>query len=141
MSTEGAIMFFAVIFSPFWLPPFLKKRREKIQQREFENEENPEIDIEELSEAVDELQEAVQQIKKMQEAVHKIDSCEPDRLHSNFQMRWQSEDGKNQSYDFWADGDSPTNDILRQLYQTETDRLTTSLPELAEKIHDITNAE
>lgn len=62
------------------------------------------IDIEELADAVGKLQEQIKKIRKMQDAVSQIDACEPDKKHTNFLMKWQSTDDKNQSYDFWANG-------------------------------------
>ena len=140
MTMEGAIMLLAMVFSPFWLPKLWKLPQARTPPEE-EEECQEEIDIEELEEAVSELQKTVTEIQKMQSAVRKIQACDPETQHSNFRMQWQSDSGKNETYDFWADGDSPTNDILLDLYQAEIDRLTTSLPERVEKIQDIINGE
>ena len=149
MTESQAFLTFLMLLSlPFWLPSVLRKyRQQPIQatdadeEPEEETETETEIDIEELATAVDELQEQIKKIRKMQDAVNQIDACEPDKQHTNFLMKWQSTDGKNQSYDFWANGSSPTNDMLRELYQTEIDNLTTPLTEMAERIYDLTHAE
>ena len=111
--TESQTFFtFLMLFSlPFWLPGFLRKYQQGTTQSiqaddeeepEEETEAETEIDIEELADAVDELQEQIKKIRKMQDAVAQIDACEPDKQHTNFLMKWQSMDGKNQTYDFWA---------------------------------------
>jgi hypothetical protein len=149
MTESQAFLTFLTLFSlPFWLPGFLRKYRQgttqpmqTTEEPEEETETETEIDIEELAAAVDELQEQIKKIRKMQDAVSQIDACEPDKQHTNFLMKWQSTDGKNQSYDFWANGNSPTNDMLRELYQTEIDNLAAPLSEMAEKIYDLTHAE
>ena len=139
MESVLMILTLAVISMPL-LQKMFKLPRARTPPVELE--ENPEwIDIEELSEAVSQLQKTVSEIRKMQSAVKKIQACDPETQHSNFRMQWQSIEGKNESYDFWADGDSPTNDILLDLYQAEIDRLTTSLPEQAERISEIINGE
>ena len=140
--SQAFLTFLTLLSLPFWLPGFLRKYRQgTTQEPEEETETETEIDIEELAAAVDELQEQIKKIRKMQDAVSQIDACEPDKQHTNFLMKWQSTDGKNQTYDFWANGSSPTNDMLRELYQTEIDNLTTPLSEMAERIYNLTHAE
>lgn len=145
--TESQTFFtFLMLLSlPFWMPKLFRKHQPEQQRiaadEEPEEETETEIDIEELATAVDELQEQIKKIRKMQDAVSQIDACEPDKQHTNFLMKWQSTDGKNQTYDFWANGSSPTNDMLRELYQTEIDNLAAPLSEMAEKIYDLTHAE
>ena len=148
--SQAFLTFLTLLSLPFWLPGFLRKYRQGAaepeqaadeEEPEEDEQEETEIDIEELAAAVDELQEQIKKIRKMQDAVSQIDACEPDKQHTNFLMKWQSTDGKNQSYDFWANGNSPTNDMLRELYQTEIDNLAAPLSEMAEKIYDLTHAE
>lgn len=147
--TESQTFFTFLMLIPsfYWIRKLFRQwakpdeDREESEEQEIDSDADDEIDLDELADSVDELQNLVKQIRKMQDAVDKIDSCEPGMQHSNFQMKWQSEEGKNQSYDFWADGDSRTNDLLRELYQTEIDRMITSLPDVAEKIYWATHEE
>jgi len=60
--------------------------------------------------------------------------CKPDEVQRAFRMEWQSVSGQNHSFDFFADGQNPSTEHLRDMAEAEREALN---QEIIQRVFDL----
>ena len=105
------------------------------RRKPHEEEEPPEMfDAAMLSKEVDALNRKMQKLEQLDEMMIDLRLCKPAEVQRAFRMEWMGTAGKNNSFDFMADGENVSTKCLLEMASQEREELN---EDIRHRIYDL----